>query len=106
MRLTCLAGDRSGALRQYECCRVALWEELGVEPTQKTKTLLQQIQQDRFNLSFPGQTGPGSVEAADRALLGNMLVEMEQIQADLACLSQRVNRAADLISHLIVPDAE
>jgi DNA-binding SARP family transcriptional activator len=43
MRLSYLAGDRTGALRQYEKCRSALAEELGVSPGRLTRTLYEQI---------------------------------------------------------------
>lgn len=43
MRLSYLAGDRTGALRRYEKCRVALAEELGVSPGRLTRTLYEQI---------------------------------------------------------------
>lgn len=43
MRLNYLAGDRTGALRQYEKCRSALAEELGVSPGRLTRTLYDQI---------------------------------------------------------------
>ncbi len=39
MRLLALEGQRSAALAQYKACRQALAEELGVEPTQETKSL-------------------------------------------------------------------
>jgi predicted ATPase/DNA-binding SARP family transcriptional activator/uncharacterized protein HemY len=43
MRLLALDGQRSAALAQYEACRRALAEELGVEPTAETTTLYEQI---------------------------------------------------------------
>ncbi len=43
MRLSYLAGDRTGALRQFEKCRSALKEELGVEPGRLVSTLYDQI---------------------------------------------------------------
>lgn len=43
MRLSYLAGDRTGALRQYEKCRAALAEELGVSPGRVTRDLYDQI---------------------------------------------------------------
>lgn len=43
MRLSYLAGDRTGALRQYDKCRAALAEELGVTPGRLTRTLYDQI---------------------------------------------------------------
>jgi len=44
MRLLALDGQRSAALAQYEICRRALAEELGLEPTDETTALYEQIQ--------------------------------------------------------------
>jgi DNA-binding SARP family transcriptional activator len=46
MRLYCLAGERTEALRQYEKCVTALREELGVEPSRRTCQLLAKVQSD------------------------------------------------------------
>jgi DNA-binding SARP family transcriptional activator len=46
MRLSYLAGDRTGALRQFERCRTALKDELGVEPGRLVTTLYEQIRVD------------------------------------------------------------
>lgn len=43
MRMAYLAGDRTGALRQYERCALALREELGVRPSRRTEKLHHQI---------------------------------------------------------------
>jgi DNA-binding SARP family transcriptional activator len=43
MRLRYLAGDRTSALREYEHCAEVLIDELGVQPTQQTKALYQQV---------------------------------------------------------------
>jgi DNA-binding SARP family transcriptional activator len=43
MRLLVLSGQRSVALAQYEACRRALAEELGVEPVAETVALYEQI---------------------------------------------------------------
>jgi predicted ATPase/DNA-binding SARP family transcriptional activator len=45
MRLYAAAGNRSAALRQYECCVQILLEELGVEPEPETTALAQDIRQ-------------------------------------------------------------
>jgi len=47
MRLHALAGDRTGALRQYQRCSDALREELGVAPGKATRDLLVTIREDR-----------------------------------------------------------
>jgi DNA-binding SARP family transcriptional activator len=43
MTLRLLAGDRTGALRQYERCVSALREELDIAPAQETEALLRSI---------------------------------------------------------------
>ncbi|MBN1977551.1 MAG: tetratricopeptide repeat protein [Anaerolineae bacterium] len=45
MRLLALDGQRSAALAQYEVCRRALADELGIEPTAETKAVYEQIQE-------------------------------------------------------------
>ena len=54
MRLYSMSGDRTQALHQYERCVNALHDELGVEPSARTKQLYEQIQSDMLKLpSFP-----------------------------------------------------
>jgi DNA-binding SARP family transcriptional activator len=43
MRLYLQAGNRTAALRQFERCAAALWEELSVQPARKTQALVEQI---------------------------------------------------------------
>ncbi|MEA3335382.1 MAG: BTAD domain-containing putative transcriptional regulator [Chloroflexota bacterium] len=54
MRLYYLAGNRTGALRQYRACVDALAQELQVEPAGSTRALYEEIRSDQL----------GSVEAA------------------------------------------
>ena len=53
MRLHCLSGDRTTALRQYQQCVVALEEELGVRPAGRTTVLYEQIRSDQLEGSHP-----------------------------------------------------
>jgi len=53
MRLLALDGQRSAALAQYETCRQALAEELGVEPTDETTRLYEQIRAGEISPSSP-----------------------------------------------------
>ncbi len=48
MRLYYLAGNRTAALRQYERCAEALRKELDVDPSESTKAVWRQIQEDRL----------------------------------------------------------
>jgi predicted ATPase/DNA-binding SARP family transcriptional activator/Tfp pilus assembly protein PilF len=55
MRLLTLDGQRSAALVQYETCRRALAEELGVKPANETMALYERIQAEEFlhSLAIP-----------------------------------------------------
>lgn len=48
MRLQYLSGNRTGALRQYKQCKTILEDELGVQPTEQTEKLYEQIQADHL----------------------------------------------------------
>jgi len=48
MRLYYLSGNRSQAMHQYERCVTSLQDELGVEPSESTKRLYEQIRSDKF----------------------------------------------------------
>jgi predicted ATPase/DNA-binding SARP family transcriptional activator len=50
MRLLAWTGQRGAALRQFETCKQALWEELGVQPAGETAVLCQQIQAGELDL--------------------------------------------------------
>ena len=48
MQAYTLAGERGKALRQFELCQTILQEELGVDPSHETMTLLEDIKTGRF----------------------------------------------------------
>ncbi len=51
MLLLARNGKRAAALAQYEACRRALKDELGVEPTEETRALYEQIKNDQVTKS-------------------------------------------------------
>jgi len=59
MRILGLGGQRSAAIAQYESCRTLLFEELGVEPSEETKSLYEQIRNDQLKANIPFQTEAG-----------------------------------------------
>ncbi len=65
MRLYYLAGDRTAALRQYERCLMALEKDLGVEPSQRTVNLYEQIRTDTFVPIKPPQKSGEKIAGAD-----------------------------------------
>ena len=62
MRLYYLAGDRTGALRQYERCAAALRQELDVEPSRRTSELERRIRRDDPGLAVAAGAGTAGAE--------------------------------------------
>lgn len=93
MRLRYQAGDRAGALRQYEKCAAALKEELGVQPSEQTRQLYLQICGDQTPLRtvdtkndrLPPQNQPSSLQGALNQLL--------EIKAALGILQNTVDES-------------
>jgi DNA-binding SARP family transcriptional activator len=101
MRLHYLAGDRTGALRQYQQCVSFLREELDVEPSARTVSLCERIRSGR-PLTRPGTPSerPG---AADQRLLSapEALQQLEQLQTaflELQCQFQETVEAFEMAS--------
>lgn len=98
MRLLYLAGDRTGALRQYERCVNTLAEELNVKPSRQTTELFEQIRADQ------GPNGLVRVEAgAARTsdLTGNVLGHLQQIRVTLANAEQDVQKDIQAIQQAL-----
>jgi DNA-binding SARP family transcriptional activator len=92
MRLYCLAGDRTAALRQYELCVNALDEELGVGPTQRTKALRRRIQMDKLSplsLNQPERGEPLQIGGSTSMLL---LRRLDQVHALLAEIRDAIHQ--------------
>lgn len=62
IRLHYLAGDRAGALRQFERCETALQKELGVLPSRRTLELYNQVRTDKLEIDSdaPGKSRESS----------------------------------------------
>lgn len=89
MRLQYMAGDRTGALRQYERCVATLHEELGVTPDRRTTALYEHIRND-------GTTDAKSVGVRSTVLqavsLPEVLGRLKELQLVLASVQKRVQR--------------
>ena len=90
MRLLALEGQRSGALTQYETCKRILAEELGVEPSAKTRDLYDQIRL-------------GSLKAKDK-MLGEGITAVPSLPIALTPFFGREQELADLDRLLEDPD--
>jgi DNA-binding SARP family transcriptional activator len=80
MRLHYLAGDRTGALRQYEHCVAALKEELGVKPSRHTVALYEQMRLDEFHSVAAPTEGQRRV---DPSVLPTVINHLKQLRRAL-----------------------
>jgi DNA-binding SARP family transcriptional activator len=99
MRLHYLAGDRTGALRQYQRCVAFLREELDVEPSVRTLYLYDRIRSGR-PLTLPG-TAPKGPRVSDKRFVpaSEALEQLEQLQMgflELQCQLQEVLEAFEV----------
>lgn len=102
MRLRYLAGDRTGALRQYARCAGVLDAELGVRPSEATRTLHTRIQNDAVRrrvrtdgptLAPPSQVLPLSAASSPPDLSTSDGVErIRQMQRALAGLQSQIQQ--------------
>jgi DNA-binding SARP family transcriptional activator len=110
MRLRYEAGDRTGALRQYQACVDALDRELGVRPSRRTSDLFRQIKLDRLKDAVPVLAGssrtmshpttgslPGQRSAAPTSKLGGVLDALRELHDALDGLGRRVEREIDSV---------
>jgi len=122
MRLRARAGDRTGALRQYERCAEVLDRELDVAPTTATRRLHQRIQDDSSPASPPreatalpqapvfrqeeGGDGRGTQEIivpreasreADEVSLRDGLDRLRQLQCRLAAVQKQLRREIEAV---------
>lgn len=99
MRLLALAGDRTGALRQYRACVCALQEELGVGPAQRTQRLYEQIRADRPPDAPPTPIAP--VDATPAAPLAELLHSFDNLQAILHHIQRQVDSNIESLRALL-----
>jgi DNA-binding SARP family transcriptional activator len=100
MRLKSLAGDRTGAMRQYDRCVKALREELGVQPSHRTRELLDQVRSDLVPLpAIPDSMTPPNT-ATPQIHLSELLNQLESFQATLGALQQQAEQWIKLIEQL------
>jgi DNA-binding SARP family transcriptional activator len=100
MRLHCMAGNRTAALRQYESCAEMLHRELGVEPSRSTQLLYAQIRRDRFDAA---DDTPATPSAPDVELneLTNVLAHLGQLQSTLQQTLQQVQQDMDRVEAVL-----
>ena len=84
MRLLALSGERGAALAQYESCRRALAEELGVDPGQDTTRLYEEIRDGVLK----GAAAPSTPQPGPRHNLPTSLVSFVGREVELREIGQ------------------
>jgi DNA-binding SARP family transcriptional activator len=97
MRLYCLAGDRTAALRQYDCCLETLRRELAVRPSAKTVALYEQIREDQFTGSVEPFPTDVAASAADPLTWRQMLDRLKHIQTMLTQVQGHVQHDIEAV---------
>jgi len=91
MRLYFMSGNRTQALHQYKYCVMALRDELGVEPSEKTKQLYEQIRRDTFKPSLIIRKEVVSKKKIRAApALQNVLNRLEKVSKTLNRLEHQI----------------
>lgn len=95
MRLHAMSGDRTAALRQYERCRAALHEELGVEPEDDTMTLYRRICANQ-PVDHIGASPP-ILPASSHNPLRDVLEHLRRYQVLLADVQRQVQQDIEVV---------
>lgn len=90
MRLYCGSGNRPEALRHFERFAVTLGDELNVAPSRSTLTLVDQIRQDRLDLTPPTPSPERPRSGPEPGNLAEVLDSLRRLNATLSALQDRV----------------
>jgi DNA-binding SARP family transcriptional activator len=92
MRLYFLSGNRTQALYQYDRCVAALQNELGVEPSERTRRLYEQIRLDTFRpAGFAVHKAASEPDETDPAL-NNVLNRIVQFTVTLRSIEAQIHQ--------------
>lgn len=97
MRLHYLAGDRTGALHQYEHCVTALHDELDVKPAKATQLLYEQMRADTFDKPPLATSKPESNQEPSPVALPEMLGRLKHLWGTLASMQRQVEQGIETI---------
>ncbi len=100
MRLHFLAGDRTAALRQFEHCTAVLREELGVEPTDLTMELQEQIKHNCLDVNSAVPLTNDHHEDLAAPVTG-VLKHLKQLQHALAEMQQQVRQDIQTVEQVL-----
>lgn len=97
MSLYYQAGDRAAALRQYQRCTSILEDELGVQPSRSTITLLEHIQADQHEVPAGAPLSDWHVVRQLNTLIQPLLARLRQRSHALADLERQIQEDIELL---------
>lgn len=99
MRLYCLSGNRSAALRQYGHCVESLARELGVKPSKSTEQLYRNICQDELSTAAPASVTPNLPHIRSSETWSHS--NLQQVRAELQRMLHQVQDEIRLVDGLL-----
>jgi DNA-binding SARP family transcriptional activator len=101
MRLRYLAGDRTGALRQFQYCAEILHKELGVKPSQRTEQLCQQIAADQplTNETTPVVAYRPLTTPLSTSLLPDILSQLQALRQTLHHAEEQLTQKIETVEN-------
>ncbi|MGH6635205.1 MAG: bacterial transcriptional activator domain-containing protein [Gammaproteobacteria bacterium] len=112
MHLHWTAGRRTQALRQYQRCKRVLSEELGVQPSERTQKLYEQIRSDPLDpppANAPTLPSPSFAPQRDTEYLTGLMVYIKQLQAQLDDMEEQLKRdirAVCVFRTIVIADSD
>jgi DNA-binding SARP family transcriptional activator len=104
MRLRYLAGDRTGAMRQYERCAALLHQELGVKPARRTADLYEQIRADQMEHLLPSAPAPVVAPVPAASQMANLLAQCKQLLLTLRGFEYELQQEVEKIEQQLKED--
>jgi hypothetical protein len=89
MRLQYLAGDRAGAIRQFQRCVAALHEELGIKPSRRTCEVYERIRADQLDL-VPSRPAAPEAAASEGRVSPALMPDLRELKSQLLMLQDHV----------------
>jgi DNA-binding SARP family transcriptional activator len=101
IRLYYLAGDRAGAIRQFQRCETALEQELGVPPSRRTLELYNQVRTDKLETD---SVAPGPLRKSSAGEISKSLTRLRAIRSLLLKVQRGLDRDIREVDRALSPN--
>jgi DNA-binding SARP family transcriptional activator len=101
MRLYYLSGDRTGSLRQFELCRLALREDFDIEPSSQTMDFYRDIKEGRGRV-FEDRAGTHfQLEGSPETSIDQVLKKIKELLTLQAAIPQEILKEIQSLEEII-----